>query len=222
MTPAPNAVYIGEQLAYTGTTTIQGGITNLALTNALSEATPIIMTGGILEFNGAYSLTKPSTISLQGGTLGGSGTANYGLGITETTVPYDMQSGTVYMPLGGGGGLNKTSDGTLTLGGSNSYTGATDINDGTLSLANSAALAGAATSPSAAARCSSPPAIRGLRQCRQQQRPDRDRHQQPERDLRQRIGQFQHRRVVGESAWACWPWAAATALRAARRSTAAC
>jgi autotransporter-associated beta strand protein len=46
-----------------------------------------------------------------------------------------FESGAILSNLAGGGGLNKTTSGTLTLGGANTYTGATAINAGMLRLA---------------------------------------------------------------------------------------
>ncbi len=57
--------------------------------------------------------------------------------IIKSGANYDGQAGTVSANLQGAVGLDKTTAGTLTLSGANSYTGATTISDGTLALATS-------------------------------------------------------------------------------------
>jgi fibronectin-binding autotransporter adhesin len=55
---------------------------------------------------------------------------------------FDVRSGTVSAVLAGMASLTKTTAGTVTLSGANTYTGATRINAGTLALTGSGAIAG--------------------------------------------------------------------------------
>jgi autotransporter-associated beta strand protein len=107
---------------------------NLVGTGYDIVSTPTLsITGG--GSGAILSVTQSATILAQSRsiTLGGSGGS------------LDVVSGgtaTVQGTIGGSGGLSKTSDGTLVLGGSNTYTGATNIDAGTLSLGNAGALPG--------------------------------------------------------------------------------
>src|SRR5699024_149022 len=58
-------------------------------------------------------------------------------GILTSTTAFDLQAGSVSAILGGGVGLTKTTAGTVTLSGANTYSGLTTISAGTLKLGNS-------------------------------------------------------------------------------------
>ncbi|NBW97769.1 MAG: hypothetical protein EBR28_13840, partial [Planctomycetia bacterium] len=64
--------------------------------------------------------------------------------LTNDTVAYDAQAGTVSAALAGAAGLSKTTSGTLTLSGSSTYTGMTTLSAGQLNV-NSASAIGTGT-----------------------------------------------------------------------------
>ena len=104
---------------------LSGGSLTLGASNLLPTTSAITLTGGTLAL-GAYNNTVDS-VSLQGGSITGSGT------LTSTS-GYDLQSGSASAVLAGGGGLTKSTGGTVTLTGANTYSGATVITGGTLAL----------------------------------------------------------------------------------------
>lgn len=119
----------------------QIGVNSLATlnSNGMLAATANVVVGGTMNVGGAttvqsLSITPASGIvNLNGGNLittglNGSGTLN--LGANSITAASGTFSGTI----DGLGGLTKVGGSTLTLAGTNSYTGATHINAGTLSL----------------------------------------------------------------------------------------
>ena len=111
---------------YTGSTTIRGGtlsITaddNLGTSPGSSTASQIILNGGSLQSDATMTISANRGIEL--GLSGGTIDVTY----TNTTI----YSGII----AGSGGFEKTGTGTLILGGSNTYTGATTISDGTLQV----------------------------------------------------------------------------------------
>jgi autotransporter-associated beta strand protein len=118
-----------------GTVNVTAGTLTLGASERLSNSAALNVSGGTLAMGGyddavgAVSLTSGS-ITGTGGTLTGSS--------------YAMQSGTVSAKLGGTGALTKTTGGTLTLSGVNSYTGNTTVAAGTLALVGSGSIANSA------------------------------------------------------------------------------
>ena len=118
---------------YSGPTTISAGTLTVGSASALGNGSGnITASGGTLNLGG-FTVTSSGTVSFQGGAVS-SGT------LTNNTVAYDGQSGTVSAVLAGSVGLNKTTAGTLTLSGSNAYSGPTTISSGTLTAGNASAL----------------------------------------------------------------------------------
>jgi autotransporter-associated beta strand protein len=118
---------------YSGATTVNGSF--LALTgsgNILPASSNITTTAGTLDLGGNGQTTS-GTVSFRGGVTQ-NGT------ITNNTVTYDGQAGTVTASLAGNVGLNKTTAGILHVDGVNSYTGSTTLSAGVLSLGNNASL----------------------------------------------------------------------------------
>ncbi len=115
---------------YTGGTIVQSGTLLADAAGAMGSKTgALTVNGGTLNLNGASHAVGPATFA--GGTVeNGSLTAS----------SYSGQSGTVSAVLAGTAGITKTTTGTLTLGGNNSYTGATTISAGTLALASSGSI----------------------------------------------------------------------------------
>ncbi|MCY2991113.1 MAG: autotransporter-associated beta strand repeat-containing protein [Planctomycetota bacterium] len=122
---------------YTGGTTVSGG--TLRLTggdNRLSATGSITVNGGGLDLGGySQAIATTAAVSLQSGSIA-AGTLVY------SGAAYDLQSGSALANLTGSAGINKTTSGTVLLGGSNTYTGATNIVAGTLRLPGLVAGAG--------------------------------------------------------------------------------
>ncbi|HAF2805195.1 TPA: autotransporter outer membrane beta-barrel domain-containing protein [Salmonella enterica] len=141
--------------SYTGGTTISGGtlvatnVEALGSGDVTDNATLELNTGGtfdnvisgsgqvvksgdeMLTLSGANSYTGGTTIS--GGTLVASNVEALGTGdVTDNAVLELNTGGTFDNAISGSGQVVKSGDETLTLSGSNTYTGGTTINDGTL------------------------------------------------------------------------------------------
>jgi len=111
--------------SYSGSTALNAGTLSIASDSALGTA-PGGATAGHLAFGGGTLLTTASfTLNANRGiALNSNGTLSTGAG---TNLTYEgIADGT--------GALVKTGTGTLTLGGANTYTGATTISAGTLAL----------------------------------------------------------------------------------------
>jgi len=112
--------------AYTGLTDVQAGTLEYGVNNALSSGA-VQVSGGKLDlktFNdtvGAVTLTSGSIDSTTG---------------ILTGTSYAMQSGSVSAILGGTAALTKTTGGTVTLSGANTYSGSTSLTTGTLLIDN--------------------------------------------------------------------------------------
>ncbi len=107
---------------YTGNTTINNGTLSISTSNGTGVGANIIFGGGTLQTTATLSTSKNVTLS--------------GAGTFDVTTGTATFSGNVT----GSGPLNKESAGTLVLSGTNSYSGATNVNGGVLNLQSNTAL----------------------------------------------------------------------------------
>ncbi len=109
------------------------------LENILSGSGSLVKTGtGELTLSGDNSYSGGTTII--GGTLTADHADSLGTGAVANSGVLQVGEGELENTLSGSGSLVKTGTGELTLGGDNSYSGATTITDGTLIAANVNAL----------------------------------------------------------------------------------
>jgi len=109
---------------YTSTTTVSAGTLAEGANNALASGA-VTVSGGTFDMS-SFSDTVGAVTLTSGSITGTTGV------LTGTS--YDMRSGTVSAILAGTGALTKSTAGTVTLSGTNTYTGVTTINAGTLSV----------------------------------------------------------------------------------------
>ena len=109
---------------YTGTTIISDGTLAYGANNVISTGA-VTVNGGTLGM-GTFSDSVGTVTVDGGGNITGSGTLT-------STGSFEMKSGSVSAVLAGTGiALNKTTSGTVTLSGANTYTGVTTVAGGTL------------------------------------------------------------------------------------------
>ena len=123
--------------SYTGLTTITAGTLREGISNAISTG-GLTVNGSTAVFDlGASHTDSVGTVTLAGGgSINGTGTS-----ALTSTGTFEMQSGSVSAILAGSGiALNKTTSGTVTLSGANTYTGATSVSAGVLNIQNATAL----------------------------------------------------------------------------------
>jgi len=127
---------------YSGVTTISGGNlsvssdANLGTAPGSATAASLVISAGALSTSASFTLNANRGIALGPTTGSGSGTLDVAGG---TTLAY---GGIIANNGSGIGALSKTSGGTLTLSGVNTFSGDTLINAGTLALSGSGAIAG--------------------------------------------------------------------------------
>ncbi|MBL0182567.1 MAG: autotransporter-associated beta strand repeat-containing protein [Chitinophagaceae bacterium] len=114
----------GAANSYTGTTTVSAGTLAYGINNAISSGA-VIISGGTLDI-GTFT-DNVGTVTLTSGIIAGTSGV-----LTGTS--YAMQSGSVSAILAGAVNLTKTTAGTVTMSGANTYTGVTTITTGILSV----------------------------------------------------------------------------------------
>lgn len=132
---------------YSGLTTVSGGTLSLSKTANLDAiAGNVLVNGtGTLSLAAAGQIKDTSNIEVAAGTfaLGANAETVNGVklsggnitgtsGVLTSTTAYDLQSGTITAILAGAAGATKSTAGTVTLSGSNTFTGTLAINNGTL------------------------------------------------------------------------------------------
>ena len=116
--------------AYTGTTTVTGGTLAYGVSDATGSGDVAVNGAGAVLDLGADHTDTVGTVTVDGG---GSITGT-GVSALTSTGTYEMKNGTVTAILAGAVPLNKTTAGTVTLSGANTYTGNTTINGGVLKI----------------------------------------------------------------------------------------
>ena len=113
---------------------------NVTLSNNVTVSAAETVSSGTLQIASGATNSVGSLV-LSGGTISGSGT------LTNSS-SYDMQAGTANIVLNGTNGLTKSTTGTVTLGASNAYSGATTVSGGVLQYGVNNAIASGAVSVS--------------------------------------------------------------------------
>lgn len=145
-----------DDVTYSGNISGSGGLTKLGagkLTLSGNNNTYggiTLVSDGTLELSGGTAIGNHSAvinnanIDLRSSQTVGSlaGTGRVGLISGDLTVGSNDTSTTYSGIIVGQGGLVKIGNGTLTLGGGNTYTGSTNVNSGTLALTNADSLGG--------------------------------------------------------------------------------
>ncbi|MEW5759013.1 MAG: autotransporter-associated beta strand repeat-containing protein, partial [Candidatus Omnitrophota bacterium] len=114
---------------YTGTTTVSAGTLQYGANNALSSGA-VAVSGGTLDLV-TYTDTV-GAVTLSSGSI----TSTTGI-LTGTS--YAVQSGSISAILAGAVALTKTTAGTVTITGANTYTGLTAVSEGVLNIQNATA-----------------------------------------------------------------------------------
>lgn len=110
----PGTIILSGGSSYSGGTTINGGTVSLVNDNAFGT--------GDVTFLGDSTLRMATNISI---------TNNLNLGSHNVTVASDVFDSTFSGDISGTGGLTKTETGSLTVSGTNDYSGTTQVNAGT-------------------------------------------------------------------------------------------
>ena len=118
---------------YAGTTTVSGGLLRLGNLGALPSATAlVVLSGGTLELQAS---TTVASLAGDSSTTGGLITASGTSGTIQLNVNGSANTafgGAITNNVGSTFNFNKQGSGTLTLGGPNTFTGATTVSGGTL------------------------------------------------------------------------------------------
>ncbi len=111
---------------YTGTTSVSAGTLLLAGVNGVPSTSNLTVSSGTFDVS-SFNDTVAG-VQLTGGLINGT------TGILTSLSAFDMENGNVTAILNGTVGLNKTTTGTITLSGLNTYTGNTSVSAGILAV----------------------------------------------------------------------------------------
>ncbi len=126
---------------YTGLTSVLAGTLAYGASSVISSG-PVTVNGATAILNmGSYVDTVATVTVDGGGQITGTGT----LTVNSGSGSFEMKSGTVSVNLAGSAALNKTTSGTVTLRGANSYSGITTLSAGVLRATTNAAALGGGT-----------------------------------------------------------------------------
>jgi fibronectin-binding autotransporter adhesin len=117
---------------FSGGTNVIGGTLQLSAVDRLLTTAGLTISGGTFDLQTFGQTT--AAVTLSSGTISGTGAG------TLTALSYTLQSGTVSAILAGLGTINKNTAGTVTLSGSNTFTGSTTISAGLLQVNTNNAL----------------------------------------------------------------------------------
>ena len=112
---------------YSGQTTVTAGTLSVGATDALGGGSTVLVNGGTLDLSTFDSTV--GAVTLSSGSIAGSGSI-----LTGTS--FAVESGTISARLAGfGATLTKTTSGTVTLSGTNTFTGQMSVQNGVVSIA---------------------------------------------------------------------------------------
>ncbi len=123
--------------SYDGSTRVASGTLAAGADNVLAATSTLVVDGG--HFDLGTRNVGVAGVSLRSGSITGSS------GVLSSSTDHDLRAGTVSAILGGGVGLVKSTAGTVTISGSQAYTGATTVSGGTLALGSDNVFANAGT-----------------------------------------------------------------------------
>lgn len=113
----------GSNSGFSGGVTVSAGTLQTGNADALGTGA-VTVSGGTLDLGG--NTDTVGQVTLTSGTITN--------GTLSSSAGFDVRSGTVSGNFTGTGGLTKSTSGTVTLSGNNTYSGPTTVNDGTLRL----------------------------------------------------------------------------------------
>ncbi|WP_256702441.1 autotransporter-associated beta strand repeat-containing protein [Burkholderia sp. SRS-W-2-2016] len=134
---------LSAQNTYTGTTTVNGGTLAMGIANAIASSSAVTVNSGATLALNDFSQTLND--------LSGAGAVTLGSSSATVLTANNTVATTFSGAISGGGSVNKTGTGALTLSGtSNTYSGGTTVSAGTLIATNGNALGTGAVTNDAA------------------------------------------------------------------------
>ncbi|HYG73721.1 MAG TPA: autotransporter-associated beta strand repeat-containing protein, partial [Planctomycetota bacterium] len=124
---------LGGNNSFTGEYNVLGGTLATSANERLANSVVVVINNGA-TFDIGTNTETIDRLQLTSGIVNSAG------GSLTATTAYDVSSGTINANLVGGGPLNKLTNGTVVLNGTNTYGGATNINAGTLEVNNGSAV----------------------------------------------------------------------------------